>query len=97
MSEPTATRTVTVTNADGIHMRAAMVIAELVRRFDCLVTIVKGDQRAEGSDILQILALFTQQGEQLQVEATGREAEEAAVALGQLFASGLDNGDSRGT
>ena len=86
MSQPLRTRTVTVTNADGVHFRAAMAIAETVRRFDCRVVLVKNAERAEGNDMLQILSMATRAGEQLLLEAGGPQADEALAALEQLFA-----------
>ena len=93
MSESTLTRSVTVTNAGGIHLRAATVIAQTVRRFGCRVVLVKNDQRADGGDMLAILTMYTQQGEQLLVEASGPRAEESLAELERLFANNFDGGD----
>ncbi len=95
MSQSPVTRAVTVTNADGIHARAAMAIAETVRRFDCRVVLVKGQQRADGTDVLQILSMGTHQGEQLLLEASGPQADEVLATLERLFAENFDGGDQR--
>jgi len=86
MSQPKATRTVTVTNKEGVHARAATLIAESVRRFDAKVVLGKGCERVEGTEVLQILSLGAAQGEQLLLEATGQDAEHALEVLLQLFA-----------
>jgi len=93
MSEPKVTRTVTVTNAEGIHARAAMAIAATARRFDCRLTIVKNRERVDGTDVLQILSTATHQGEQLFLEAVGPHAEEAIAALERLFAGNFETGE----
>ncbi|MHC4178906.1 MAG: HPr family phosphocarrier protein [Planctomycetota bacterium] len=85
MCEPKVTRTVDVTNPAGIHARAATLIAELVRRFDSRVLVIKESERVDGTDVLQILSLGTRAGEQVSFEAVGCDAEEALDALVQLF------------
>jgi len=89
MSETRATRTVTVENEEGIHLRAADLIAKQVRRFDAKVALTKDLQRVEGSEVLQILSLGTLQGDQVVLEADGADAEEALDALTRLFAEGF--------
>jgi len=86
MSEVRVTRDVTVGVPDGIHLRAATLIAELVRRFRSDVVLVKDHERVSGAEVLQILLLTTGQGDRLTVEATGEDAEEAVDALVELFA-----------
>jgi phosphocarrier protein HPr len=85
-SEPTASRLVVVNNSEGLHARAATLIADLVRRFDAKVKLATGKQEVEGTEVLQILSLGAGQGEQLLIEATGHDAEEAVEALVRLFA-----------
>lgn len=85
MCETKATRNVVVSNEVGIHVRAADLIAQLVRRFDSRVTLTKHNRRVEGTDVLQILSLGTAGGEQLLLEAIGHDAEEALDALARLL------------
>ena len=84
--ETNITRTVVVTNREGIHARAAALIAELARRFDSEMLIIKDCERVKATDVLQILSLGAVQGTQLSLEAIGHDAEEALDALVQLFA-----------
>ncbi len=86
MCQPKITRTVDVTNPAGIHLRAATSIAELVRRFDSRVLLIKDAERVDSTDVLQISSLGTKPGEQVSFEAVGCDAEEALDALVQLFA-----------
>lgn len=90
MSETSATRTVVVNNEEGIHVRAADLIARLIRRFDSKVYLVKDSRRVEGTDVLQILSLVTLPGEQLVLEASGHDAVEVADALARLFADSFN-------
>jgi phosphotransferase system HPr (HPr) family protein len=85
MCRTQATRTVTVGNPEGIHLRAAMLIAKLVRRHDASVTLIKENNKADGAEVLQISSLGTGPGEQLVLEATGNDAEKVLEALTRLF------------
>jgi len=83
--EITATRNVVVINEGGLHTRAALSVARLVQQFDCRVELVRSSQRAEATDILQMLTLGAAAGTQLELEANGLQAEQALDALVKLF------------
>jgi phosphotransferase system HPr (HPr) family protein len=85
MCQTEATRTVTVGNPEGIHLRAATLIAKLVRSHNARVVLQKENNKVEGTDVLQILSLGTAEGEQLVLEATGNDAEKVLEALAKLF------------
>lgn len=85
MSQTKATRTVTVTNPDGLHIRAASLIAKLTGQLPARVELVKGSQRVDATNVLQIVSLCALEGEQLLLEAIGRDAEAALEALAELF------------
>ena len=63
MSETNVTRTVVVTDPAGVHARTAVAIAEVVRRGKSQVTLIKDEQPVEGTDVLQILTLVAEQGD----------------------------------
>ena len=79
----------TVENEEGIHVRAADLIAKQVRRFGAKVILTKDLRQVEGTDVLQILSLGTMQGDRLILEADGEDAEEVLDALTRLFAEGF--------
>lgn len=95
MTEPKAIRTVIVTNCEGLHLRAATSVAELVRRFDSEVKLIKNAERVEATEVLQICSLGAAQGERLCLEATGCDAEEVLDALVQLFTGNFDKNDKK--
>jgi phosphotransferase system HPr (HPr) family protein len=83
-----ATRTVTVVNREGFHLRAAMLLIALARRFDASIAIVKGSFRGDAkSTPLQLLGLGANQGDRVILEAVGDDAHDAVDALAELFAS----------
>ena len=90
MSQAKATRTVTVASPDGLHIRAASLIAKLTGQVPAKIELVKGAQRVDATNVLQIISLCALEGDQLLLEATGRNAENALEALVQLFENGFD-------
>jgi phosphotransferase system HPr (HPr) family protein len=86
MSDAALSRTVMVLNQAGLPARACVLIAEATRRFDAKVTITKGNERVQATDVLQLLSLGADRGEELSVDADGEEASKVLAALEQLFA-----------
>jgi len=88
MADKEATRTVRVVNPEGVHLRAATLLGNLARRFECDISVAKGNHVVDGkSTPLHLLALGADEGEVLMLKATGRDAEEALEALAKLFAT----------
>jgi phosphocarrier protein len=75
-----------VTNPEGIHARAAVAIAEIVRRGKSHVIMVKDQRRIEATDVLQLLTMAAAQGERVDIEAEGPDAAAVLDALEPLFA-----------
>jgi phosphocarrier protein HPr len=94
MDQPKVTRTVTVANRSGIHLRAALMVFNLTRSFPAKVEIVMDRQRARADDILQVTTLGAAQGQELTLEASGPGAESALDALAQLFAARFHEEDA---
>ena len=86
MSDLTVTRTVVVTDPSGVHARTAVAIAEVVRRSSSSVNLIKDYQRVAATDVLQIMSLVAEQGDQVMLEATGPDSADVLVALEPLFA-----------
>jgi phosphotransferase system HPr (HPr) family protein len=86
MDQPCVTRTVTILNQAGMHLRAALLVGNLVRLYRAHVEVIHNRQRVDALSILDMMTLVAGLGEQVQLEATGEEAEEVIEALVQLFA-----------
>ncbi|QDU30586.1 Phosphocarrier protein HPr [Anatilimnocola aggregata] len=89
MSETSAQRTVVVANTQGFHARPAHLFVKLAMSYKCKVQIRKGNQVIDGKSILDLLTLGAGNGTQLQLQATGADAEEAVEALAQLVEGGF--------
>ena len=93
MSE-TVRRTVVVTDPAGVHARTALAIKIVVGKSESQVTLIKNDRQATANEVLQILTLVIEPGEQVEIEAVGPDAEAVADALEPLFA-GVFNDESK--
>ena len=88
MDEPRTSRVVVVANEEGLHLRAATLLVGLARKFRSRIEVVKDCERADAKSMaLQLTALGAAPGDELVLEATGPDAEEALIALTALFAN----------
>jgi phosphotransferase system HPr (HPr) family protein len=83
-------RTLKVQNSEGIHARAAIAIAGLLRRYQVTVNVRKQAEVVDGTEVLQLLLLGAKPGDLLVFEVTGEQAQEALDALERLFANDFE-------
>ena len=76
---------VTVTLADGLHLRPLTQIARVAQSFEASTSLRKGNQVADGKRPLDLMTLAAMCGEQLEVETRGVDADAAAAAIVALF------------
>jgi phosphocarrier protein HPr len=74
-----------ITNALGLHARAAASFVKIANRFRSEITVVKGDTRVNGKSIMGVLMLAASKGTEIAVTAKGGDAKEALEALGMLI------------
>ncbi len=86
MSE-TATRKVVIISRHGLHVRPCLAIVNTINRHQATVTVRKGSQAVDGSNMMGLISLAAPQGTELVLSATGPQAEAALDALAGLFAS----------
>ena len=86
MTPETRTRTVVVTNPQGLHARPADAFVKTALRFESKIEVIKESERVDGKSILSMLTLAALEGTRLSIEATGPDAEPALEALAELFA-----------
>lgn len=90
MPENTATIRVTIANRLGLHARPAMSFVDCASAFTSTITVKKGEQEVDGKSIMQIMMLAATQGTELEVCATGDDAENALCAIKQLVENKFD-------
>ena len=83
------TQTVTVTNALGLHARAAARFVHLAARFASKIRVSRDTKVMDGKSIMGILLLAAARGTTITISADGADERDAVEALAQLVASGF--------
>ena len=91
----TVKRRVEVLNEAGLHARPAAVLAEHAKSFDAEIVLVLAHvpedlgvelgTRVDAKSVMDVLFLAAPQGTQIDIEATGSDAEDAVAGLEKLF------------
>ena len=92
MSSPTdpVRSTATIVNERGLHARAAAKFVKLVETFDATITVERGGLSVGGLSIMGLMMFGAGPGTELQLTATGPDAEAAMAALLDLIGRGFD-------
>ena len=76
---------VKVLNVNGLHARPAALFVKVASRYQAEIELVFDDISVSGKSIMGLLTLGCEQGTPLTIVADGVDAEEAAVALVDIF------------
>ena len=77
-------KTVKIQNKLGLHARPAMAFVDLAGRYKSTLTIRKQGQTVDGKSIMQMMMLAATQGTELEIEASGPDAEKMVADLEDL-------------
>jgi len=83
-------RTVTIVNLRGLHARAATKFVKAAGQFDAQVTVCKQDTEVSGLSIMGLMMLAAGKGSDIEIRATGAQAQAALDALVALVAGKFD-------
>jgi phosphocarrier protein len=83
------TRSVEVTNALGLHARAAARFVHLATRFTSQIRVSRDAKVMDGKSIMGILLLAAARGTKLTISADGPDETTAVDSLIQLVESGF--------
>ncbi len=86
-------KTLTISNARGLHARASAKFVQCVEGFDADVRVTREGQTVGGTSIMGLMMLAAATGCTIDVEAEGPEAEEALSALEVLLADKFGEGE----
>ncbi len=81
---------VTITDEVGLHARPAARFVKLAMSFPADIRVVRGERSADAKSLVQVLQLEAARGAVITLEAEGRGADEALVALQALLTPGTD-------
>ena len=82
-------RSVQVTNALGLHARAAARFVHLATRFNSQIRVSRDSKVMDGKSIMGILLLAAARGTRLTISADGPDETTAVDSLVELVASGF--------
>ncbi|HVA14648.1 MAG TPA: HPr family phosphocarrier protein [Stellaceae bacterium] len=83
-------RKAVICNRRGLHARAAAKFVKLAFEFDAEVIVAKGESAVSGRSIMGLMMLAAGPGTEIDLAATGPDAERAVDALAALIAGGFD-------
>ncbi|EMI5490818.1 PTS phosphocarrier protein NPr [Providencia stuartii] len=85
------TATITLKNRLGMHARPAMLLYELVKKFNSKVILRNNNNiEAEADSVIAMLMLDSEQGSTIDIEVSGPDEHQALSAIINLFESGFD-------
>jgi phosphocarrier protein HPr len=88
VSEESIRRRFTITNARGLHARAATKLVQLAGKFPCEITVAGPDgEAANAKSVMGVLLLCGGVGTVIEVSARGSNADQAVQAIGELIAN----------
>ena len=87
---PAPGRRVTIGNRRGLHARAAARFVKLAGNFDAKVTVGNGDTTVSALSLLGLMMLGASPGQELELAASGPQADAALAALSDLIARKFD-------
>jgi phosphocarrier protein HPr len=83
-------RKVMICNRRGLHARAAARFVKLAFEFSAAVTVEKNGATVSGRSIMGLMMLAAGPGTEIELRATGPDAERAVAALAALISGGFD-------
>ncbi len=78
-------RRVTIRNQRGLHARAAAKFVKTAEAFEAEIRVVKDGTEVLGTSIMGLMMLAAGPGTEIDLRATGADAETALEALAQLI------------
>ena len=82
-------KTLTVVNPSGLHLRPAGVLSQAAMKFKCDVIIECGDKKIVAKCVLNVMAAGIKSGTEINLICDGEDEEEALKTLSEAIESGL--------
>lgn len=86
-------RSANICNKRGLHARASAKFVKLAETFDAEITVSKGGETVGGTSIMGLMMLAASKGCDVEISATGRQADEALDSLQALIADKFGEGE----
>ncbi len=82
-----------IRNATGLHARPARVLVDLAKQYQSSVFVRFGAKRVNAKSLISVLTLGVSAGQCIQVEVSGADEEQAALAIAAAIEGGLGEGN----
>jgi phosphotransferase system HPr (HPr) family protein len=79
------TKTIEVTNEEGLHTRPANSFVKTVREFESEIRLARGDVEVPGKSLLKIMKLGIVKGDEVRLICDGPDEEDALAKLTSLL------------
>ncbi len=80
---------ITLTNAQGFHMRPAMNFVNAITKFPCKITIKTGDREIDGKSVMNLISACIKCGMEIEIICEGEQENEAIETAIALIESGF--------
>ena len=81
------TKTLVLTNEEGLHARAAALFVRTANRFQSEITLSLEGEEVNGKSTIGIMSLGAIEGEEITIKTEGSDEEEAMESLENLISS----------
>lgn len=82
-------KTLTVVNPSGLHLRPAGVLSQTAMKFKSDITIEYGEKKIVAKSVLNVMAAGIKSGAEIQLICSGEDEEAAMTAMAEAIESGL--------
>ena len=82
-------KTITVTNGQGLHMRPASVFSQAMTPFACDVTILFNGNKYNAKSVMMLMSACIKCGAEIEVQCDGADEADALKKAIELIESGL--------
>jgi phosphocarrier protein HPr len=89
-ARPSLSRVATILNQRGLHARAAAKFVKLASQYEADIEVRRGDLTANGRSIMGLMMLSAGVGNDIEVTASGPQAEAALAAVLDLIGRKFD-------
>jgi phosphocarrier protein HPr len=88
------TLTLKVRNRSGLHARPAAIFVQTAKKFSSRIIVRKGGKTADSKNILQLLSLGVDMGDEIELQVEGPDEDQAISELSKLLLEYLPAVDS---
>ena len=78
-----------ITDEVGIHARPAGMLVKEAKKYESVITIVKGEKKAEAGKLMMLMSLGVKCGEKVTVQIEGSDEDTAAADMQKFFEENL--------